>query len=350
MLKHEAETTKDKVRSLANNQDSFAWGAQEARFSGVALADYYDVSMTCRAVVGALQEDAAAETSTWKLLADVCSLIIVGSRTNAPFAPLAVVDTRRSFAVEDLSADDLNLLSSVVDQITRVDLAARVHDVLWARRHGSGILHAVAALDLYAQIPIESSEYEPGVVDVWERAAILARSLGKAASEQAKQIEAYLSERLMKLALEGRVLAIMLSRMMAKHRIGSSRAEEFADTLAKCGDVEPTTGLVGGLQFLESAREWYQIAGIATRADDMTIELAEAAVTEGGGRAGGDNPSFMVAAYHLESAIQLYRNTHTSIAKGEVWKRGLLKFAGYIASIPFVQPRSSNLSKVRPLT
>lgn len=297
------------MRGLANKQDGFAWGAQEARFSGGALADFYDVSMTCRAVVGALEKDAAAESGTWKLLADVCSLIIVGSKTNAPFAPLAVVDTRRSFAIEDLSADDLNLLSSIVDQITRVDLAARVHDVLWARRHGSGIAHAVAALDLYAQIPIESSEYEPGLVDVWERAAMLARSLGKATSEKAKQIEAYLSERLMKLALEGGALAIMLSRMMVKHRIGSSRAEEFANTLANCGEVEPTTGLVGGLQFLECAREWYQIAGISTRADDITIKLAEAAVAEGGERAGGDNPSFMVAAYHLESAIQLYRGT-----------------------------------------
>lgn len=292
-----------------NQQDSFVWCAQEDRFSGVALADYYGVAVACRSIARAVEEDRGTESAAWNLLADVCSLIIDGSKTNTPFGPAAVTDRGRSFDVEDLSDDDLTVLSSVVDQITRFDLAARLHDVLWVRRHGSGIAHALAALDLYAQIPIESGKYEPGLVDVWERAMTLARSLGKTTSDNAKQIETYLAGKLKELALEGGVLAIMLSRMMVKHRIGLSQAEELANTMADGGGAGPKAGLAGGLQFLECAREWYQIARIPIRADDMAIMLAEAAVTEAGERAMGEKPSFMVAAYHLESAIQLFRAT-----------------------------------------
>ncbi|MBT2515771.1 hypothetical protein [Arthrobacter sp. ISL-30] len=130
---------------------------------------------------------------------------------------------------------------------------------MWARRHGSGIAHALAALDFYTKIPIERGDYDPGLI-VWDRAATLAKSLGKATFEKAKQLEAYLSDSLKKLAAEGSHLAIMLSRMVVKNRLATSEAEKFANVLAGQGEAQTTTGLLGGLQFLECARDWYQMA------------------------------------------------------------------------------------------
>ncbi|GGJ22732.1 hypothetical protein GCM10010052_19760 [Paenarthrobacter histidinolovorans] len=137
----------------------------------------------------------------------------------------------------------------------------------------------------------------------------LARSLGKTTFETAQDLEAQLSHMLSSLTAEGDILALMLSRMMMRQRIALTEASDFADLMAVRGQSEPAKGPVGGLQFLECARDWYQTAGLSDRADDMSIALAEAAVAEGIERASGASSSHMVAAHHLEKAIQQYRRT-----------------------------------------
>ncbi|MBP2266318.1 hypothetical protein J3A64_001782 [Pseudarthrobacter sp. PvP004] len=143
----------------------------------------------------------------------------------------------------------------------------------------------------------------------------LARSLGKTTFETAQDLEAQLSHRLRLLTAEGDILALMLSRMMMRLRIAPTEASDFADLMAVQGPTEPAKGPLGSLQFLECARDWYQTAGLSDRADDMSIALAEAAVAKGIERASGASSSYMVAAHHLEKAIQQYRRTSHSYRK-----------------------------------
>lgn len=294
---------------MTNEQGNFDWRAQEAQFSLVPLSDFYDSSSICRGIATVLHENGLAESAAWELVADVCSLALDGSKTMVPFSPVAVLDNKRSFDVQDLTPDDLALLSSIVSQVTRIDIAARIHDVLWIRRQGNGIEHALAALDHFAQIPLDKAGYRIGLVASWERAVTLARSLGRATSARAQELETYLSQELRTLAAEGDVLALMLSRMMVTQRIAQSQAHAFAVIFEGRATAEQAMGPAAGLQFLECARDWYQVAKLSDRADDMTIALGEAAVDEAVERANGGNPSFMAAAHHLEIAIQQYRRT-----------------------------------------
>jgi hypothetical protein len=147
----------------------------------------------------------------------------------------------------------------------------------------------------------------------------LARSLGKATFEIAQDLEAQLSRRLRSLTVEGDILALMLSKMMMRLRIAVTEASDFADLMEAQGRAERAKGPLGRLQFLECARDWYQTARLPDRADDMSIALGEAAVAEGIERASGNSSSYMVAAHHLENAIQQYRRTSHSYRK----ERGL---------------------------
>jgi hypothetical protein len=285
------------------------WQSREPHFADVLLGDFYDLACVCRELAEAPPYPERVSGATWDLVADVCSLALDGSKTVRPFSPVVTNGTRRSFDVQDLSQEDLELLSAAVQHLTRPDIAARIHDVLWLRRHGPGIQHALSALDLYSNIPIDSSGYRLGLVQSWERAVTLARSLGKTTFETAQDLEAQLSHMLRSLTAEGDILALMLSRMMMRLRIALTEASDFADLMAVRGQSEPAKGPVGSLQFLECARDWYQTAGLSDRADDMSIVLAEAAVAEGIERASGASSSHMVAAHHLEKAIQQYRRT-----------------------------------------
>lgn len=294
---------------------ALGWQSHEPKFTDVPFGDFYGLSSICRAIAKATPSQEVTEAATWDLLADVCSMAIDGSKTMQPFSPVVTIGTRRSFHVQDLSQDNLTLLSSTVSQVTRLDIAARIHDVLWLRRHGQGIQHALAALDLYSKIPIDDKEHRLGLVNSWERAVTLARSLGKATLERAQELETHLSQRLRSLIVEGDILALMLSRMMISRRIATTDAADFGDLMELQGRAERAKGPLGRLQFLECARDWYQTAKMPDRADDMTIALGEAAVIEGIERASGENPSYMVAAHHLENAIQQYRRTSHSYRK-----------------------------------
>lgn len=288
---------------------SLNWHSQESTFSEVPIGDFYDLSRICREISKVLAAPEGAEAAAWGLVADVCSLAIDGSKTVQPFSPLVLSGMRRSFEVQDLSHEDLTLLSATVGEVARPDVAARIHDILWLRRQGEGIQHARAALDFYSTIPIDRSGHRLGVVNSWERAVTLSRSLGKSTLEKAKELEAHLSQRLKTLTVEGDILALMLSRMMIRQRIAMTNAADFGKLMEVQGQAERAKGPLGRVQFLECARDWYQAAKMPHRADDMNIALGEASVAEGIERASGEEPSYMLAAHHLESAIQHYRGT-----------------------------------------
>ena len=112
------------------------------------------------------------------LLKDVSSMMQSPSSTNEPFQPVLVMaDGRRSAMPCDLTANDLELLSTAIVDISHIELKARVNDLLWLCSKPRNPDHARNAIDGYIPSNINPEKWYEEVDKKLERAYKLACSL-----------------------------------------------------------------------------------------------------------------------------------------------------------------------------
>ena len=94
------------------------------------------------------------------LLKDVSSIMLSPSSTNEPFQPVLVMaDGRRSAMPCDLTANDLDILSTAIIDISHIELKARVNDLLWLCSKPRNPDHARNAIDGYIPSSINPKKW-----------------------------------------------------------------------------------------------------------------------------------------------------------------------------------------------
>lgn len=124
-----------------------------------------------------------------ELLRDACRLSCYteGEPYGAFFVPAGATHSCQ------MTAEQYSLLGGVVDQISENKLRARIGDLLWVcgkKLKGKGdIKYALLAVEAYSELPLdEKNWFRDGLDKAWHRALVLAKSLGKIASQHYKKM------------------------------------------------------------------------------------------------------------------------------------------------------------------
>lgn len=243
------------------------------------------------------------------LLADACSMMLSPKSINEPFKPFMVMDGRRSVIPDDLSESDIAFYAEVVDAIDDAWLKARVSDLVWLKQRPRNVQFALAAIDAYRMIPLNTETWIRGGHECWERAISLARMLKAGAGARLSEMEAAILDAFNTATKESGFLALWLADLMDTYGLGRTHSAAVAQKLNVLAvEFEGDGDLHRSREFFDAASRWFGRSGDEAKAAEMIVAVAEGWVKEAIARVSSDQPSHMVAASFYEKAIQIYRS------------------------------------------
>jgi hypothetical protein len=129
----------------------------------------------------AAEDRLSDEASTaWRLLAELMRMHFRPQDPNEPFGPVMTrADGSRSLIPLDLQANEIVFLRAALDRVTDCEVRARLADTLWLVTRDAA--HAREAIRAYlaSSERLEDPQQWPPATERLQRAARLARSLGK---------------------------------------------------------------------------------------------------------------------------------------------------------------------------
>lgn len=242
------------------------------------------------------------------ILSDACSMMLRPASLNEPFAPMVVMDGRRSALPEDFLADEVSLLSEIYALIDDEKLKGRISDLVWLLERPRNPEAALAAIDSYRDIPMTTDSWVRDGRECWDRAIQLCIMLRAGAGERLKEIENAFTDRLAQSVITDGYLALWIAELLSKHRLGGNSVL-IAQTLERLAvGFSGANELHRSRDYFDAASDWYRIAKDESKSAEMIVRCAEGWVLEAESRISGASPSHMVAVTFFESAIKKYRS------------------------------------------
>lgn len=256
----------------------------------------------------AMEEGRQARGKVLWLLADACSMMLSPKSLNEPFKPILVMDGRRSVIPDDLSDGDITYFVQVVETVDDPWLKARLADLVWLKLIPRNVSFALAAIDAYRLIPLDTETWVCGGRECWERAISLARMLKAGAGSRLGDMESVVTQAFSNASAGDGFFGVWLAGLLESHGLGrhqrmptAQKLESLALEFSGMGDLHRSR------EFFGAAAKWFAWAGDEAKAASMIVEVAEGWVKEAIARTSTDSPSHMVAASFYENAIQIYR-------------------------------------------
>ncbi|ERZ30886.1 DUF4209 domain-containing protein [Pseudomonas aeruginosa] len=242
------------------------------------------------------------------LLADASSMMLMPASQNEPFKPIAVFHDRRSVIPDDLTDSDIAFFSEIVDSIDDIWLKARLADLCWLKRKPKVAAHALAAIDAYRTIPLDTETWVRGGRECWGRAISLARMLKAGAGDRVQQMEAAILAVLNAAGHQDGFLGLWLADLLKTNGMARARRTDIAKRLESLAwDFDSTGDVHRAREYFSGASDWYRLSADVSKAAEMTVAVAEGWVKEAIAQTSLSTPSHMVAASFYENAIQTYR-------------------------------------------
>lgn len=272
--------------------------------------EYSDVWQSLSAAAKtAVESGRKSEGKVLWLLADACSMMLTPSNFNEPFKPIMVILGKRSALPEDFQESDVTLLAQIYEEIDDVRLQARLADIVWLLGKPRDPKHALAAIDAYRKIPLDTETWVRDGQECWNRAISLTRMLREGAGERLKEMEEVILSAFEDAQTEDGFLALWLSELMETHRLGKDRSFDIAMKLEASARSFDTEGeLHRARDFYAGSAKWFQKARDEAKAAELTVCVAESWVKAAQARVASEQPSHMVAASFYEKAIQTLRS------------------------------------------
>lgn len=242
------------------------------------------------------------------LLADACSMMLSPKSLNEPFKPFMVIEGRRSVIPDDFSESDIAFYAEIVDAIDDAWLKARVADLVWLKQRPRNVQFALAAIDAYQLIPLDTETWVRGGHGCWERAISLAHMLKAGAGTRLAEMEAVILDAFNTATKESGFLGLWLADLLDSNGLGRTHSSVIAQKLNVLAVKFDGNGdLHRSREFFDAASRWFDRSGDEAKSAEMTVAVAEGWVKEAIARTSTDNPSHMVASSFYENAIQTYR-------------------------------------------
>ena len=256
----------------------------------------------------AMAEGKTAEGKVLRLLADASSMMLKPKRNNEPFAPVCVMEGRRSALPEDFSEAEIAFFAAIVAQVDDIRLRGRLADLTWLCSKPRDPNHALMAIDAYRQLDLDAETWLRDGSECWERAIRLALTLGDGSGDRLIEMrDAILAAFNAATPIDG-YLGIWLSDLLDEHRLARNDARSIGEHLEKLAkDFQASGYLPRYRDYYDRASRWFHKAGDSAKSAEMIVAFAEGWVREAETRASSDRPSHRVAASFYENAIQVYR-------------------------------------------
>lgn len=240
----------------------------------------------------------------WRLLEQVFQIHLQAGNATEPFTPMLIMGGSRSMLPSDLGAEDTAALKLLLDAVTDPEMQARLGDVLWVARRDAAAARVAVRAYLASGSRLEDPDMWPPAMERYERAARLARALGKGDPLLAEAL-AHVEGRL--IALDGEDPLFLSARCL--QLLNEFR---FGDSAVQAGLALKAAGRHRAGSDFDTARTYYDLAAhllrraaTADRDQDARRALAETFVEQAEAEESRSNHP---AAEHLwEGAIQAFR-------------------------------------------
>ena len=242
------------------------------------------------------------------LLADICSMMLSPKSLNEPFKPIMVMDGQRSIIPDDLTDADIAFFAQTVDEVGDCWLKARLADVVWLKGKPRNMKFALAAIDAYRSISLDTETWVRDGRECWERALCLTCSLGGGAGDRLREMDSAIVAAFNAARREDGFLALWLADLLATYGLGGENPTAIAqklESLARTFDGEGDRHRAR--EYFRAASDRFKKAGDDAKSAEMTVAQAECWVKEALARLSSQNPSHIAAASFYENAIQTYR-------------------------------------------
>lgn len=242
------------------------------------------------------------------LLADVCSMMLRPKSINEPYQPIMVLDGKRTVIPDDFSEADIVFFAQIVDDIDDLRLKARIADLAWLLGKSRNVRFALAAIDAYRAIPLNTETWLQDGRECWERAIGLARMLKGAAGNRLQEMEETILAASQAASCTDGFLILWLAELLESSHLGREHRPAIAQKLSSSAREFDSEGdLHRAGEYWRISIDWFKAAEDHAKATEMTVALAENWVKEAGARVASDSPSHMAATSFYEDAIQTYR-------------------------------------------
>jgi hypothetical protein len=222
--------------------------------------------------------DASGEVSAdWRLMGDLCGMMLRSSDSRHPFHALSQRGSKRSLIPSDLTKDELDSLAEIVEQIESKSLQARLFDVLWTVQKTPDA--AKRAISIYLEIAKERVDPDKWTTSATclERALRLGRSLG-AAPGNIEAASSLLVEFLEKFKAQDRFfLSFRCLELAIEFGIGArTLLEEVIQNGINIGLESKDFRKVE--KYCQAAERFFRALGDSAREREQKIKLAESFV------------------------------------------------------------------------
>ena len=242
------------------------------------------------------------------LLADACSMILAPASTNKPYKSRVVSSDGRSLIPDDLLETDIAFFAQIVDVIDDSWLKARLADLVWLRQTPRKVKFALAAIDSYRLIPLETEAWWHGGKQCWQRAIRLALMCGVGAGNRLTEMEASILDAFQLVTKQDGFLAFELADLLKINGLAGSHSTKIAIKLESLAhEFEDEENFYYAREYFQSSANWFKASGDDAKSTAMTVAEAEGWVKEALAKVSSDQPSHLAAAIFYEKAIQTYR-------------------------------------------
>ena len=242
------------------------------------------------------------------LLADACSMMLDPASVNKPYKSRVVSSEGRSLIPEDLLEADIAFFAQIVDVINDSWLKARLADLVWFRQAPRKVKFALAAIDSYRLIPLDTEAWWHGGKECWQRAIRLTLMCGAGAGNRLTEMEASIIDASQLVTKQDGFLAFELADLLKSNGLAGSHSTKIAIKLESLAhEFEDEENFYFAREYFQSSANWFKASGDEAKSTAMTVAEAEGWVKEAIAKVSSDQPSHVAAAIFYEKAIQTYR-------------------------------------------
>lgn len=181
----------------------------------------------------AMEAGVATEGKVLWLLADACSMTLKPKKHNAPFeSGIWISGVGPSTQLDDFTDADIAFFAAILDGVDEPWLKGRLADTLWLRLQPKDPKHALAAIDAYRSLAMDTQTWVCGSRECWERAISLAIIMRDGAGDRLQEMRDTILTAFNEATVEDGFLAMWLSDLLAEHGlVGKDSLRGIAEKL-----------------------------------------------------------------------------------------------------------------------
>lgn len=242
----------------------------------------------------------------FNLLGSVTSMRLKPDSLTEPFVPTILKTDSRSYSIDDISGEHLNVLGEIVHGISNPEIRARVADILWVKKRDFRMAELAIKSLLASSTILEDPHNWIKCAERIERAFRLGASLGKNAG-QIDPVISHIDNVIEKYNdKDSKYLSKKLMELLLEQKTGSGKKySKCCENLAKQAELDGDWGR--SRTYWETKARWHVLDKDEINERNAREQAAETYVKEAEATLESEQPRYMLASAHLKHAIEAYR-------------------------------------------